>query len=177
MPELVGEQDGDERESKRQPTQKRCRMTPERQEYSPVAIQVERGKIMRKVELHPRSDDSRCKKGKDQQDNVDPHSRRFAHFGSRHGLVIETRVVRRWNWWYRRRQGRIVGIHYWPSANYYCRVCNSLPGLNRTAFPGGIDTSAPVRGLRPIPVLRGFTLKTPNPRNSIRSPCSKARFM
>ena len=31
-------------------------------------------------------------------------------------------------------------------------------------------TSAPVRGLRPIPVLRGRTLKMPNPRNSIRSP-------
>src|SRR5216684_5402383 len=40
-----------------------------------------------------------------------------------------------------------------------------------------METSAPVRGLRPIPVLRGFTLKTPKPRNSMRSPCSSAFFM
>src|ERR1019366_10567901 len=64
-----------------------------------------------------------------------------------------------------------------PRAAVYCSVCNSLPGLNRTAFPGGIETSAPVRGLRPIPVLRGFTLNTPKPRNSMRSPCSSALFM
>jgi len=38
-------------------------------------------------------------------------------------------------------------------------------------------TSAPVRGLRPIPVLRGFTLKTPKPRNSMRSPCVRAFFI
>ncbi len=56
-------------------------------------------------------------------------------------------------------------------------VCNSLPGLNRTAFPGGMLTSAPVRGLRPIPVFRGRTLNTPNPRNSMRSPFASARFM
>src|SRR5579864_7073242 len=55
--------------------------------------------------------------------------------------------------------------------------CNSLPGLNRTAFPGGIETSAPVRGLRPIPVLRGLTLNTPNPRSSMRSPFARERFM
>src|SRR5712671_169355 len=59
----------------------------------------------------------------------------------------------------------------------YCSTCNSLPGLNRTAFPGGIDTSAPVRGLRPIPVLRGLTLNTPNPLSSMRSPCPRAFFM
>src|SRR5580700_1890262 len=59
----------------------------------------------------------------------------------------------------------------------YCSVCNSLPGLKRTAFPGGIETSAPVRGFRPMPVLRGFTVNTPNPRSSIRSPCSSARFI
>ncbi len=33
-------------------------------------------------------------------------------------------------------------------------------------------TSAPVRGLRPMPVFRGRTVKTPKPRNSIRSPCA-----
>src|SRR5271165_5359213 len=37
-------------------------------------------------------------------------------------------------------------------------------------------TSSPVRGLRPMPVLRGFTLKTPNFRNSIRCPRPMAFF-
>src|SRR5882672_6826839 len=55
--------------------------------------------------------------------------------------------------------------------------CNSLPGLNRTALPGGIETSAPVRGLRPMPVLRGRTLNTPNPRNSMRCPWASDLFM
>src|SRR5439155_5127325 len=54
---------------------------------------------------------------------------------------------------------------------------SSLPGLNRTAFPGGMETSAPVRGLRPMPVFRGLTLKTPKPRSSMRSPCSRAFFI
>jgi len=61
--------------------------------------------------------------------------------------------------------------------DYYCRVCSSLPGLKRTAFPGGMATSAPVRGLRPIPVLRGRTLKIPKPRSSMRSPLPRARFI
>src|ERR1700722_5222433 len=55
--------------------------------------------------------------------------------------------------------------------------CNSFPGLKRTARPGGIETSAPVRGLRPIPVLRGRTLNTPNPRSSMRLPPASAFFM
>src|ERR1700758_1121330 len=38
-------------------------------------------------------------------------------------------------------------------------------------------TSWPVLGLRPIPVLRGRTLKTPKRRNSIRSPLPRAFFM
>src|SRR5579859_3123340 len=54
--------------------------------------------------------------------------------------------------------------------------CSSFPGLKRTALPGGIFTSSPVRGLRPIPVLRGFTLKTPKRRNSIRWPRPSALF-
>lgn len=57
------------------------------------------------------------------------------------------------------------------------RVCSSFPGLKRTALPGIMLTSAPVRGFLPIPVLRGLTLKTPNPRNSIRSPLDKAFFI
>src|SRR5258708_37559673 len=64
-----------------------------------------------------------------------------------------------------------------PGQQSYSIDCNSLPGLNRTALPGGIETSAPVRGLRPIPVLRGRTLNTPKPRNSIRSPLVSERRM
>src|SRR5580704_17180090 len=40
-----------------------------------------------------------------------------------------------------------------------------------------METSAPVRGLRPMPVLRGRTLNTPKPRNSMRSPVESAFFM
>ena len=37
-------------------------------------------------------------------------------------------------------------------------------------------TSVPVRGLRPMPVLRARTLNTPNQRNSMRSPAARASF-
>src|ERR1700757_1579258 len=56
-------------------------------------------------------------------------------------------------------------------------ACSSLPGLKRTALPGGMLTCCPVRGLRPMPVLRGFTLKTPKRRSSIRSPRPRAFFI
>src|SRR5277367_1734541 len=55
--------------------------------------------------------------------------------------------------------------------------CNSLPGLKRTALPGGMLTCCPVRGLRPMPVLRGFTLNTPKRRSSMRSPRPSAFFI
>src|SRR5215470_13999147 len=56
------------------------------------------------------------------------------------------------------------------SSGDYCSPspCSSLPGLKRTAFPGGIFTSSPVRGLRPIPVFLGFTVNTPKRRSSMR---------
>src|SRR5829696_9833802 len=44
-------------------------------------------------------------------------------------------------------------------------------------LPDGIATSSPVRGFLPTPRLRGFTTKTPNPRNSIRSPLVNASFI
>src|SRR5262245_16601730 len=60
----------------------------------------------------------------------------------------------------------------------YCdRFWRSLPGLKRMVRPGGIFTSLPVRGLRPMPRLRGFTWKTPKPRSSIRSPRIKESFI
>src|SRR6185437_14514515 len=55
--------------------------------------------------------------------------------------------------------------------------CSSFPGLKRTALPGEMLTSAPVRGFLPTPVFRGFTVKTPNPRNSIRTVHTRAFFM
>src|SRR5215470_9922972 len=54
--------------------------------------------------------------------------------------------------------------------------CSSLPGLKRTTLPGGMLTSSPVRGLRPIPVFRGRTLNTPNRRSSMRWPRPMAFF-
>src|SRR6187551_2619848 len=57
-----------------------------------------------------------------------------------------------------------------PMRAAYPMFCRSLPGLNRMVRPGGMRTSLPVRGLRPMPRLRGFTWKTPKPRSSIRSP-------
>src|SRR5690349_18349620 len=54
---------------------------------------------------------------------------------------------------------------------------SSLPGLKRMVRPGGMRTSLPVRGLRPMPRLRGLTWKTPKPRSSIRSPrCMDSRM-
>src|SRR5580765_1428150 len=55
--------------------------------------------------------------------------------------------------------------------------CSSFPGLKRTALPGGMETSAPVRGLRPMPVFRGRTLNTPKPLNSMRLPAASDFFM
>src|SRR5262252_7552163 len=77
---------------------------------------------------------------------------------------------------------RYTGSGITPCGSYTARHgysidCSSLPGLKRTALPGGMLTSAPVRGLRPMPVFRGRTLKTPKPRSSMRSPCDRAFFM
>src|SRR5207248_10080210 len=81
----------------------------------------------------------------------------------------------------RRRHGgeerrEILGFAHGP-ADYCDRFWRSLPGLKRMVRPGGIFTSLPVRGLRPMPRLRGFTWKTPKPRSSIRSPrCMEVRI-
>src|SRR6202522_2256661 len=72
---------------------------------------------------------------------------------------------------------RSLGLGNLVLAVYQSIDCNSLPGLKRTALPGGIETSAPVRGFRPMPVFRGRTLKTPKPRSSMRSPAESAFFM
>src|SRR5437899_3186514 len=51
------------------------------------------------------------------------------------------------------------------------------PAQREERDPGGMETSAPVRGFRPMPVLRGRTLNTPKPRSSMRSPVESAFFM
>src|SRR3984893_12845866 len=70
--------------------------------------------------------------------------------------------------------GEFTGVYLAWVTEVSSRPCNSLPGLKRTAFPGGMLTSSPVRGLRPMPVLRGFRLKTPKLRNSMRGPRPRA---
>jgi competence protein ComEC len=57
-----------------------------------------------------------------------------------------------------------------PARPAYLRLRRFFPGLKRIVLPGGMRTSVPVRGLRPIPFLRGLTWKTPKPRSSMRSP-------
>lgn len=64
-----------------------------------------------------------------------------------------------------------------PKITAYSSACSPLPGLKGTAFPGARATAVPVRGLRPMPSLRGRTLKTPNPRSSMRSPRLSASFI
>ena len=59
----------------------------------------------------------------------------------------------------------------------YLRLRRFFPGLNRMVLPGGMRTSVPVRGFRPIPFLRGLTWNTPKPRSSIRSPRRIDSFM
>jgi hypothetical protein len=73
--------------------------------------------------------------------------------------------------WVLTEQDQALGVGV-PVSN----VWSSLPGLKRTAFPGVMLTSVPVRGLRPIPVLRARTENTPKPRNSMRSPAARASF-
>ena len=65
-------------------------------------------------------------------------------------------------------------LHYFANPGVILSARISLPGLNRIVLPGGIATSSPVLGLRPTPLLRGLTIKTPNPLNSIRSLRRKA---
>ncbi len=69
------------------------------------------------------------------------------------------------------------GVPTTEAAARRVRLWRSLPGLKRIVRPGGIRTSLPVRGLRPMPRLRGLTWKTPNPRSSIRSPFIRESFM
>src|SRR5436853_7496553 len=59
----------------------------------------------------------------------------------------------------------------------YPMFWRSFPGLKRIVRPGGMRTSLPVRGFRPMPRLRGFTWNKPNPRSSMRSPrCIEIRI-
>src|SRR5262245_13819096 len=48
-------------------------------------------------------------------------------------------------------------VHSTGAPGSYCRSRRSLPGLKRIVLPGGIVTSTPVFGLRPMPGLRRLT--------------------
>src|SRR5207237_6923886 len=65
-------------------------------------------------------------------------------------------------------------VEYEDGFGHYSRFRSSLPGLKRMVLPGGIFTSTPVFGLRPIPFLRCLTWNTPNPRSSMRWPRARA---
>src|SRR5208337_1065319 len=69
---------------------------------------------------------------------------------------------------------RVHKVYLAAAAVVSSKPCSSLPGLKRTALPGGMLTSSPVRGFRPMPVLRGLTLNTPNLRSSMRWPRPRA---
>src|SRR5262249_55054575 len=69
-----------------------------------------------------------------------------------------------------RREGKFDASRVQEGARRYPMFWRSLPGLKRMVRPGGMRTSLPVRGLRPMPRLRGLTWKTPQPRSPIRSP-------
>src|SRR5579872_1067818 len=132
-------------------------MLDETEHYRNVLIEIGRSAIAKAVcQSRP---DQRC--GEERQQEKKNMESEPAHRDCRPG---------------KRQHAQAFGGGRWNHKTY-CSVCSSLPGLNRTAFPGGMATSAPVRGLRPIPVLRGRTLKIPKPRSSIRSPCASARFI
>src|SRR5207247_8372383 len=133
----------------------------ERQRYRPIR---RRGIVCEEREIVERTDDSGCSDRQDEQEHVHPHA--VLELGT--PLPMKLSVGRRG-------RGLIEpsGVH----PNDYPMFCRSLPGLKRMVRPGGMRTSFPVRGLRPMPRLRGFTWKTPNPRSSIRSPrCMEVRI-
>src|ERR1051325_775879 len=137
-----------------------------------AAFDIERN-VAIEIELKRSTDDCRRQQGEKKQQRVQPIPLASDRDGRRVCLSSAAGGVEGIG----RRSG-ILGRHdACGLQRIYCSVWSSLPGLNRTALPGGMDTSAPVRGLRPIPVLRGLTLKTPKPRSSMRSPCSSAFFM
>jgi len=65
--------------------------------------------------------------------------------------------------------GGTLGWIRWGNKNYWrgWRVVFEVPDeffprrLKRTVFGAGMLASSPVRGLRPMPVFRGFTMNTP----------------
>ena len=151
-----------------------------------------RRRIVQEIEFHLRAHHQRGEDGRHEQQNVQP----ITLIGRPHHINFGGQVLRQWGgeWGIELGHENLVAklreTRLSPrvrptardrtkraSTRAYSIDCNSLPGLKRTALPGGIETSAPVRGLRPIPVLRGRTLNTPKPRNSIRSPLVRERRM
>src|SRR5689334_9722962 len=134
----------------------------------------EQGQIVIEVELHPCPNAERGEDGGEKQQCVQPVTP-FGRLDYNNSDFLAFRIV---DLVFKRRGGIVRHLKLIsPPDLLQSMDCNSFPGLKRTALPGGMLTSAPVRGLRPIPVLRGRTLKTPKPRSSIRSPWDSAFFM
>ena len=137
---------------------------------------------MQKVELHPRSHHQRGEAGRRQQQPMQPIAfpRRPSYAASEALVILErgsrNRGIRfRHDSWMgpergipslmllhgrkTQRKSRRYGLEAKSqqlrakSCSSQSIDCSSFPGLNRTALPGGMDTSAPVRGLRPMPGL------------------------
>src|SRR5689334_3589133 len=170
--QLVRQQDREQRERKRHTLEQQGGMPPPQSKSRKIAFEIEKRQVVRKVILHAGANDRGRDERQQEQQQVQPvplaaarpgRHTRFRTVGCGRGIVRRRVILR----------GHALLFRY----RLYCRVCSSLPGLNRTALPGGMETSAPVRGFRPMPVLRGRTLKTPKPRSSMRSPLASERFM
>src|SRR5579872_558095 len=142
-----------------------------------ILVSEEQGPVVQKIVLHACAHDQRRKKGQRKKKKMYPITwlgrRKYELELRRLVLWINVKLRHICAGAIRAERSQIFcGIH---SRGY--TVCISLPGLKRTALPGGISTCAPVFGLRPMPVLRGRTVNTPKPRSSMRSPRDRACFI
>src|SRR5208282_1356766 len=150
---------------------------------------VKRRLVVLEIEFHTRPHHERGEDRRQEQEDVQPVTllHWLHHKDFDRTVIVGGRRGRNWGKKFRHQDSELSGLEQvraaapvspsYPRNQAQSMDCNSLPGLKRTALPGGMETSAPVRGLRPIPVLRGRTLNTPKPRSSMRSPVESAFFM
>src|SRR5215470_11652272 len=125
---------------------------------------------VQEIQIVKFADEHRGQNGCDEQNDVQPHT--IAKLLRRMPDVLR-RTTDELKW---RRNSLGISTNGFQPIDYPM-FWRSFPGLKRIVRPGGIRTSFPVRGLRPMPRLRGLTWKTPNPLSSIRSPrCIEVRI-